>query len=126
MRVAIPVWHDRVAPVFTTIGTVVLYDVQEGTLRESGRISLAELSDGEKVAELVRCEISRFICGAIPFRYEKQLNERSVEVIPFTAGAIDEVVAAWQEGRIGESEFRMPGCKHRSQRGKNCRYVSNS
>jgi predicted Fe-Mo cluster-binding NifX family protein len=63
------------------------------------------------------------ICAGISQMLESSLIERGIQVVARICGNVEEILAAYNSGSLGEKRFAMPGCcgqKWRSQRGK-CR-----
>lgn len=56
------------------------------------------------------------ICGAVSMHLETMLLSAGVNVIPNTCGPIDEVIAAFIEGRLTNRSFLMPGCTGQRRR----------
>ncbi len=121
MIVALPVWHNRIAPVFDTITTLELYECFEDQSVFIKAVSMDQMSVIQKVTLLKESEIDLFICGAIPFRFEQQISFENVEVIPFVSGDVEVILEAHRLGTLQNPEFKMPGCK--KERGINCRFT---
>ncbi len=124
MKVAIPQWHHRIAPVFDTISSLLLYQKEKGVFVVVGEINIGDQSSDEKLKSIVDMGAKTLICGAIPYRYEMQLKQADIVVIPFIAGELSTIISAFDENRLHESIYQMPGCKNRTQRGLHCRFVA--
>ena len=111
MRVAIPQWRGRVAPVFDVAGHLVLIDIQDNreTHREHGRLLKSQVP--ERVAELAAYGVDVLICGAISASLQSRIVASGVRVIAFICGAVDEVLAAHLNGTLVDPAFAMPGCR---------------
>lgn len=125
MVIAIPIWNNRVAPVFDTTSNLLLFQAEEEQFSQVGVKNMRNSTCNEKL-HIIAQSAAVFICGAIPFRFEQELTDRDVRVIPFIAGEVSEIITAFASGSLENPKYKMPGCKHRSKRGKNCRYVSNN
>jgi len=115
MRIAIPVWGERVSPVFDTASQLLVVD-HDG-LEETARLRL-ELGDGSLTDRLERLRGSHpqvLLCGAISRRLVDWLDNAGIEVIPFLAGNIDELLVAFHENRLSDPQFTMPGCCSRKR-----------
>jgi len=122
MKLLIPVWNNRVAPVFDSAVELVRIESNGDSWRIVDRIPL-EGSPQQKVASIGLMEADVLICGAIPWRFERVLNELGLQVIPFIAGELDIVVSAMVAGELENNPiFSMPGCANRENRGKSCRF----
>ncbi len=126
MILAIPVWHNRIAPVFNTAHRVLLYKESSSGVELYEEIELPYESVQLKVTRLIELKIELLICGAIPFRFEQLFEMNGIEVIPFTAGDVLEVISAYRRKELDKPEFKMPGCRNGRVQGKRCRYHSDN
>jgi predicted Fe-Mo cluster-binding NifX family protein len=71
------------------------------------------------VLRLVELSVGTLVCGAISRPTLAVIEAYGIEVRPFLAGELCEVVLAWLEGKLDGSTFGMPGCgcRHRRSRG---------
>jgi predicted Fe-Mo cluster-binding NifX family protein/ribosomal protein L32 len=117
MRIAIPTWQGRIAPVFDVAGHLLLVDVEgdRETRREEKPLLKTEFS--ARATELVSCGANLLICGAISAALQLKLMASGVKVIAFVCGAIDDVLTAYLNGTLGNPAFAMPGCRRWRWRG---------
>ena len=117
MRVAIPQWRGRVAPVFDVAGHLLLVDIDDSheTRREQRR--MVKNQGPERAAELAACGVEVLICGAISAPLQSRIAASGVRVIAFLCGGVDEVLAAFLTGRLSDPSFAMPGCRRWRWRG---------
>ena len=117
MRIAIPQWQGRIAPVFDVAANLLLVDVEDNreTHREEKRFVKTELS--ARTAELLSCGTEVLICGAISAPLQFRIAASGVHVIAFICGAVDEVLPAYLNGTLGSPSFAMPGCRRWRWRG---------
>lgn len=110
MLLAVTTWNERVAPVFDVARSVHLVELDaHGIVREEDGALPAVEAPG-KVAALVARGVTVLICGAITRDTECLARDSGMEVVPFVAGGVEEVVAAWRSNTLGRPELRMPGC----------------
>lgn len=110
LQAAFSVWDGRIAPVFDTARVIVPVSFSEGVFTEDGRVTLSELSAAKTLDFFQKKGVQSLICGAISRSLQNTLEVNGIEVIGFISGDLPEVMRAWVEGRLDESEFRMPGC----------------
>lgn len=117
MRIAIPQWHGRIAPVFDVASQLLLVDVEDNreTHREEKRLVKTELS--ARAGELSSCRPDVLICGAISAPLQFRIAASGVRVSAFICGAVDEVLAAYLSGMLANPVFAMPGCRRWRWRG---------
>jgi len=110
IRISIPIWSERVSPVFDVAKRLLIVDV--GSTGEAGRreeyVSETDiLSKARRVTEL---GVDVLICGAISRPLEVLLASAGIHVISYTCGLAEDVLHAFIAGRLNESRFSMPGC----------------
>ena len=116
MRVAIPIWSGRVSPVFDAAGHLVLVDIEDGMERIRREETLQESFLTQRARRLSELGVNVLICGAISRPLWTVLAASGVTVIPWTAGAVDDVLAAYVKGCLRDPRWRMPGCGGRRER----------
>ena len=116
MTIAIPVWGDRVSPVFDTATTVRVVSVRNG--HEVGRrdVPLSNPLIGARAARLLSLGADVLICGAISNPQALVVRGAGVRVVPWVSGDADEVLAAYLAGRRIEEQFALPGRGRRRRR----------
>lgn len=123
MKLAIPHWLGRVSPVFDVAGRllVVTLDGAEAGRREE--VSVTEENPCARAALLVRLGVGVLICGAISRPLEMAVAAAGIEVFSQTCGDVEQVLAAYLDGRLAQDRFLMPGCcgrRRRGRRGRGC------
>jgi len=116
MRVAIPVWNERISPVFDAATRLVLVDFENGTEQSRREAMIEESFLAQRARRLVEFGVNVLICGAISRPLAAMLAASGVTVIPWTAGPVDEVLAAYLKGLLPDPRWLMPGCGVRRQR----------
>lgn len=110
MMIALPEWNGRISPVFDTAGRLIIVRIEGGA--ETGRESLAifEEQSGPRAMRLAQLGVSTLICGAVSNGMARAVEAAGIAIIPWVAGDIDEVIAAFIAGTLDIPAFRMPGC----------------
>ncbi len=110
MRLAITVWNNRISPVFDTARELVLAEL--GTESFHIETIIAIESDPFTALFLLREEkaIDLLLCGALCQRGEERLRAAGVEVLPFLAGELDDVLRHLVSGG-DPGVFALPGCR---------------
>lgn len=118
MKLAIPHWQGRVSPVFDVAGRllVVALDGPEAGRREE--VAITEENPYARAALLNRMGVGVLICGAISRPLEMAVSAAGIEVLSQTCGEVEQVLAAYREGRVCQDRFLMPGCCGRRRRGR--------
>ena len=111
MRVAIPEYRGRVAPVFDSCQRIVLYDVTDGRYTAVGAADLASFTTAMRVGILRAYGVSTLLCGAVSDLAQRALNATGIEVHGFLCGDVSLLIRAYGTGEFNSSDFNMPGCK---------------
>jgi len=111
MKVAIPVWQGRVSPVLDTAGRLVVVDVEDGEEQRRGEEILSESSPMARASQLAGLDVDVLLCGAISRPLENALASSGIQLVSRLCGEIEEVLAAFLDGRLLKDKlFLMPGC----------------
>jgi predicted Fe-Mo cluster-binding NifX family protein len=111
MRIAIPIWEDKVSPVFDTALSLLIVDYENH--REVSRIAY-DIGEDElswKCRRIMELTPDVIICGAISHIFLNMLKGEKIAVIEHVSGRTEEILKAYYKGRIFNSRFLMPGCK---------------
>ena len=116
MKVALATWNGRISPVFDVARQVLMLDVEEGRVVARHEETLPGIEPQAQAGRLAALAPHTLICGAISQPMADLLAAKNIRVIPFTAGAVEEVVAAWLAGALPNPALAMPGCRGRRGR----------
>lgn len=116
MKVAIPIWNGRVSPVFDTAGGLLLVETDGNQAVRQAQESLGAKSPRERLEYLQDLEVHTLICGAISRFLAELITAAGIELVPFVAGDVQEVLEAFLQGGLSESAFAMPGCRAAARR----------
>ena len=116
MRVALATWNGRISPVFDVARRVLLLDIAEGREHARREETLPGTDPQAQADRLAGLGAQVLICGAMSQAMAGMLAARGVEVIPFTAGLVEQVLAAWLAGKLPAPAWSMPGCCGRMRR----------
>ena len=110
MKVAIPVWGDKISPVFDTATRLMIVDTEA---ENSGRISLSLEGDdlARRCARMKELGVETLICGAISNPFCRRLMAVNIDVIQGISGPREDVLQAFLKGRLDQESFLMPWCR---------------
>ncbi len=78
-----------------------------------------------RLIRLAELDVGTLVCGAISRPLHEMVAAHGIEVIPFVAGDLSEVIQAWLGDKLEHDTFAMPGCcgrgrdRRRGMRGVN-------
>jgi len=116
MKVAIATWNGRISPVFDVARQVLVLEVEDGREVSRHEEALPGTDPQAQAARLKTLGAEVLICGAISRPMASVLSGASVRVLPFVAGPVDQVLAAWLAGGLSAPVWSMPGCCGRMRR----------
>jgi predicted Fe-Mo cluster-binding NifX family protein len=115
MRVAIPLWEGRVSPVFDEASRILLIDISDNQEQRRQQEFLAAHNPFERARLLPKFGVDLLICGMISQTQQTALASAGIRVIPHVCGSLEDVIAAFIDGRIESGELLMPGCRRRKR-----------
>ena len=118
MKTAFAFWDNRIAPVFDTARQVHVVQVESGQIVGETQETLSEDLTVQKTLRLVELGVGTLVCGAISRPIHGLVVAYGIQVVPFVAGDLREVIQAWLSGNLERDTFAMPGCCGRGQRGR--------
>jgi predicted Fe-Mo cluster-binding NifX family protein len=116
MKIAFAYWGKRIAPVFDTARQIHVVKAESGQVVGETQEMLPEDFPVPKTLRLVELGIGTLVCGAISRPLHVVVASYGIQVIPFVAGDLHEVIQAWLRGNLGHDTFAMPGCYGRGGR----------
>jgi len=92
MRIAIPLFKDRVSPHFGSSRRLLLIDTAGCSISQEAIMEVEGEGAVDLLRGLVRLGVERLICGGIPTLYKEWLLRRGVEVVDNQTGVAREIV----------------------------------
>jgi predicted Fe-Mo cluster-binding NifX family protein len=111
MKIAVPIWEDKVSPVFDTALSLLIVDYENQ--HEASRIAyhIGEEDLLWKCRRIKDLAPDIIICGAVSHIFLNMLRGEGLNVIEHVSGRMEEVLEAYYKGDIFNARFLMPGCK---------------
>lgn len=109
-------WENRIAPLFDTADQLVFVGVESGRIVRESREEIPREAQIQKVLRLVDLGVGVLVCGAISRQLFNMISSYGIQVLPFIAGELSEVIQAWLQGKLESDLFAMPGCCGRAGR----------
>lgn len=123
MKLAIPVWEDRVSSVLDFSQRLVVVELKDGG--ETGRalVVVSEPNAFARLAKLRQLGVDVLICGAVSQPLASASAAYGIQLLPYVTGRVDDVLQAYQSGQLGLPQFRLPGWWPGARRGfsRRCR-----
>ncbi len=125
-RVAVTVWGERVSPLLDASRQALLLDLEQGRVVGRRQLSLPDGSGEAKLVTLRRHGVSTLLCGAASRELAARAAALGLELVPFLAGEVEVVIAAFLAGRLPDDALALPGCRARRRRGGGWRRLEGS
>jgi predicted Fe-Mo cluster-binding NifX family protein len=116
MKVAFAYLDKRIAPVFDTAQRIQLVVFESKRIVRETQESLVPDHPLQKTQRLVELGVGTLVCGAISRTLQTLVAAYGIQVIPFVAGDLREVIQAWTKGSLHGKAFAMPGCCRRGRK----------
>jgi predicted Fe-Mo cluster-binding NifX family protein len=114
MKIAIPLFQNRVSPRFEYAPTLLLASVENNKVVKEKEVSLTDYDLFRRCALIKELGVDTLICGGIDGFTIRLLDWRNVRVISPLSGDAEEVLKRFLQGTLGPpfTPF-FPGRRHR-------------
>jgi len=109
MRVAIPVWEDRVSPVLDTASRLMVVEFNEEGPTSKFEIYLDERDLSRRCLRIQDLCVDTLICGAVTRYFSELLKASGIKLIQGISGQPEAVLNAYLDGTLAHSKYLMPG-----------------
>jgi predicted Fe-Mo cluster-binding NifX family protein len=116
MKAAFSVWDNRIAPVFDVARHVLIVETKSGHVISETRETLPDAMPVQKAVCLTELGVGVLVCGAVSRVLQDMMTTYGIQVIPFVAGDLREVISAWLADKREIDLFAMPGCCKKKRR----------
>jgi len=111
MRIAIPIWEDKVSPVFDTASRLLIVEIEDQREVSRFEVYLDEQDISRRCFRIQGLGVDTLICGAISRPFSNMLVASGINIIPWISGHTEDVLEAYLQGTLSHPNFLMPGCK---------------
>jgi len=111
MRIAIPVWENKISPVLDAAEKISIYRVENSRSEKIDEIFIG--SQRMNLAALIKENADVIICGALSSDLRTELVISGIKIHSWIMGEITEILQNYITGNITSMEFSMPGCRRR-------------
>jgi predicted Fe-Mo cluster-binding NifX family protein len=113
MKIAIPIFGNRISPRFDFSPEMWVIEVERGEVVKEERLSAANLNLPQRLEQVSSNGVDKVICGGIDPFSRNQLGSRGIDVVQDIIGDAEIVIDLFMRGRL------RPGlcCERRRGRG---------
>ena len=109
MKIAIPIWEDKVSPVLDTASRLLVVEFEDQEEATRFETFLDEQDISRRCVRIRRLGVDTLICGAISRGFSNILEASGIHVVPGISGHPEDVLDAYLNGDLFRSKFFMPG-----------------
>ena len=123
MYAAFSYLENRIAPVFDIARHMLIIEADEKSVLKETQEILPDDQPVERVLRMSALRVQVLVCGAISRPFREIVVSYGIQVIPFVAGDLHQVIDAWLCNGLKGNAFAMPGCcdRHKRRFGGVCR-----
>ncbi|MBU2497643.1 MAG: hypothetical protein KKE57_01965 [Proteobacteria bacterium] len=111
MRIAIPIWEDKISPVLDTASRLLVVEVENQSEASRFEIYLDEQQISRRCFRIQGLGVDILICGAVSRPFYRMLMASGIDVISGISGPAEDILDACLKGNLADSKFLMPGCQ---------------
>lgn len=111
MKVAIPVFLDRVSPRLDCARRLLLLDIENDRLREKKEMDISHWPPDEKVLNLKRLGVEQVICGGLRLQDRRGLHRCGIQVASPFFGEVKFIIQNYLNGKLP-----LSGCRAQNRR----------
>lgn len=119
-KAAFAYWDNRIAPVFDSARQIYLIEFDSGQIIGEAQETLADDQPVQRALRLAELAVDTLVCGAISRSLHEIICAYGIQVVPFVAGELSQVIQAWCSGNLNGDTFDMPGCRRRGHSLRKC------
>ncbi len=113
MKIAIPIFENRISPRFDFSPEMWIIEVEKGKVVGQEKFSTANFNLPQRLEQITSNGVDKVICGGIDGLSRDQLGSRGIDVVQDVIGDADIIFSLFMKGRI-RSGFC---CERRGRRG---------
>jgi len=119
--IAVPVFLDRVSPLMDVSNRYMIYETEDGKIKQRLDISLNADGESQRVEKLKEIGVNTIICGAVSGYVAHIVGEKGMRLLSMIYGPIDEIIEHYLKNSLGTYCSGSGGCKgHKRQRRGQC------
>ena len=116
MKTVMPIFKNRVSPVFDWCQNLLLAEIQAGHEVGRSEVAVANIDPVRQADQLAELGAELVVCGGIGEILQGLIEARNIRVISGVSGNITDVLEALTTEKLSHPRFIMPGCAgHRRQ-----------
>lgn len=99
--IAVPVFQDRVSPLMDVSNRYIIYETEDGKIKQRIDISLNADGESQRVEKLKEIGVNTIICGAVSGYVAHIVGEKGMRLLSMIYGPIDEIIEHYLKNSLG-------------------------
>jgi len=100
MKIAIPMFGNRISPRFDFSPEVWIIEVERGEVLRQEKLAVAHLNLPQRLEQITSNGVDKVVCGGIDSFCKSQLGSRGIEVVQDVMGEAEIVFDLFMKGRL--------------------------
>ena len=109
MKIAIPVWENKVSPVLDTASRLMVVELKDEGPMSRFEIYLDERDLSRRCLRIQDLCVDTLICGAVTRHFSELLKASGIKLIQGISGQPEAVLNAYLDGTLAHPKYLMPG-----------------
>ena len=117
MKVALPIWGQRLSPVLDFAHRLLVVETKNGAVTQRWyHLMNPQRPTFSQAALLSGLGVSVLICGSISLDLANMIRPSGIRIIPFITGEVEEILQSFLNNTLSDPRFRMPGGDNKNDR----------
>lgn len=105
MKIAVPLFGNRISPHFGASSEILLIETQNGKIIQKTVIDVGANGAGQIARHLTACGVNRIVCGGIQRTQKRWLTDNGIQVVDNQKGPAEELLVSMiTSGFVDENE----------------------
>jgi len=100
MKIAIPIYENRISPRFDFSPEMWIVEVERGEVVGQEKFSTANLNLAQRLEQVTSNGVDKLICGGIDSFSRNQLGDRGIDVVQDVIGDVGMIIDLFVRGRL--------------------------
>ena len=114
--IAVPVFQDRVSPLMDVSNRYMIYEAEDGEIKQRISISLNTDGESQRVEKLKEIGVNTIICGAVSGYVAHIVDEKGMRLISMIYGPIEEIIDQYLANSLASYCPGSTGCANRKRK----------
>ena len=115
MRIAVPIWEDKISPVLDTASRLLILEPMDQKKFSRKEAELEDKDISRRCFRIRKLGVDVVICGAVSRPFSDLLQASGVQLIQGISGDVEDILKAYFKGKLNQPQFLMPGFKRKYQ-----------